>query len=540
MATGQEQPTSAPARPGARTTRLLRVMSAFGVLAAAVIAVSANILVARFYMRWDWTSRGLYTPSAPTLETLHSLRRDIEVIVFLSRSDPLSVSVRHTLTAYGAETDRLRPRYVDPDREPAEFIALQQKYGILAGKTEDGRVVTDAAIVVASGDRHWFITSDELVAYDDAAGRARPQLEQALTAAIRNVVDRSQLTICFTSGHGELTVDSGGPTGLAELRYRLEKNNFQVEPLDLAHLASASAPAECAIIVVAGPERPFAKDASELLQEYVKAGTSLLVLADPILSDDETIVPSGLEPVVALAGIELAHDFVIELDPARRLPTGAGESYFATPRDHPVTRAMIRGGAETILPVLTVSQSLRAVKGKSPAALLMTSKQAFAIRDVRSLARDGVAPEPNEDTPRGPLTVAMAAELSRAPGSKAAHGPRVVVVGSSNLVWARNWRDPSAVGNRVFVESAISWLAARPALVSVPKKRSHAVGTGLTEESLGEVMRYVLIYLPGAALALGLLVALRRRSQPKRSRRPAPPAAPPATPTPTTPSPREE
>ena len=138
-------------------------MSALGVLAAAIIAVSVNILVARFYFRWDWTSQGLYTLSAPTLETLRSLRKDIEVIVFLSRSDPLSVSVRHILTAYGAETDRLRPRYVDPDREPAEFIALQQKYGILAGKTEDGRVVTDASVVVASGERHWFVTADELV-----------------------------------------------------------------------------------------------------------------------------------------------------------------------------------------------------------------------------------------------------------------------------------------------------------------------------------------------------------------------------------------
>jgi hypothetical protein len=511
-------------------------MSALGVLAAAIIAVSVNILVARFYFRWDWTSQGLYTLSAPTLETLRSLRRDIEVIVFLSRSDPLSVSVRHILTAYGAETDRLRPRYVDPDREPAEFIALQQKYGILAGKTEDGRVVTDASVVVASGERHWFVTADELVAYDDGEGRARPRVEQALTSAIRNVVDRSQLTLCFTSGHGELTVDSGGPTGLAELRYRLEKNNYRVESLDLAHVTAGVAPVECAVIVVAGPERPFAKEASQLLLDYLKAGTSLLVLADPVLSDDETIVSSGLEPVAGLAGIELAHDFVIELDAARRLPTGAGETFFVTPREHAVTRGMIRGGAEAMLPLLTVSQSLSAVEGKSPATLLVTSKQAFAIRDVRSLAREGTAPEPDEDTPRGPFSVAMAAELPPGPGSKAAHGARVVVVGSSNLVWARNWRDPSAVGNRVFVENAISWLAARPALVSVPEKPAHAVGTGLTEESLGEVMRYVLIYLPGAALALGVLVVLRRRSHEKRGRRPAPPSAPPPA---STPPPRE-
>ena len=539
MRNGRQQSTTRPPRPGARTSRLLRIFSAVGVLAAASIAVSINLLVARFYLRWDWTSQSLYTLSAPTLETLGLLGKDLEVIVFLSRSDPLAVSVRHTLAAYGAETDRLHPRYVDPDRDPAEFIALQQKYGILAGKTDDGRLVTDASIVVASGERHWFITADELVAHDDDQGRARPRLEQALTSAIRNVVDRRPLPICFTTGHGELTVDSGGPVGLAELRYRLEKNNYQVHSLDLAHIASAAPPLDCGVIVVAGPERPFVKDEAQLLLDYLKAGTGLLVLADPILSDDEAIVPSGLQPVVRLSGIEFAHDFVIELDPARRLPTGAGETFFVTPREHDVTRGMIRGGAEAILPVLTVSQSLRAVDGKTPAPLLVTSKQAYAVRDVRSLAREGVAPEPDEDTPRGPLAVAMAAELPRSPGSKAPHGVRVVVVGSSNLVWARNWRDPSAVGNRVFVENAISWLAARPALVSVPQKPSQAVGTGLTEESLGEVMRYVLIYLPGAALALGLLVVLRRRSGEKRSRRPTPPPTKPAA-TESAPAQREE
>jgi hypothetical protein len=93
------------------------------------------------------------------------------------------------------------------------------------------------------------------------------------------------------------------------------------------------------------------------------------------------------------------------------------------------------------------------------------------------------------------------------------------VVGSSNLAWSRNWRDPAALGNRLFVESAVSWLAERPLLVSVPEQATHEVGLALTEESLGEVMRYVLLYLPGSAAALGLLVMLRRRAGERRSRR---------------------
>src|SRR5690606_19834229 len=79
-----------------------RVFTAVGVLSAALIAVSLNLLVNRFYKRWDWTSSGLYTLSQPTLDTLHGLDQPIDVIVFLSRSDNMRVSVEHMLTAYGA------------------------------------------------------------------------------------------------------------------------------------------------------------------------------------------------------------------------------------------------------------------------------------------------------------------------------------------------------------------------------------------------------------------------------------------------------
>ncbi|HEX3855345.1 MAG TPA: hypothetical protein VHW01_30490, partial [Polyangiaceae bacterium] len=58
----------------------------------------------------------------------------------------------------------------------------------------------------------------------------------------------------------------------------------------------------------------------------------------------------------------------------------------------------------------------------------------------------------------------------------------------------------------------------RPTLVSVPEKTAHEVGLSLSEGSLSEVLRYVLIYMPGCAAALGVFVMLRRRSIEKKSR----------------------
>jgi hypothetical protein len=499
----------------------IKAFSAIGVVAAALITVSVNVLTARFYARWDWTSAGLYSLSDATQETLRTLDDRIEVIVFLSSSDPMAVSVRHMLEAYGAETNKLAPRYVDPDRSPAEFLALQQKYGILAGKTEDGRVVTDASVVIARGDRHWFITNDDMVAYDPEDGRARPKLEQALTEGIRNVLSREKAKLCFSAGHQEISIEDGGPNGVGELRYRLEKNNYLIETVDLAALKLPPL-GDCRVVTIIGPDVQFAEKAARHVADYVRAGGSALVFANPILDEENRIQPTGLAPLADLAQIAFGTDFLVEQDADARMPGGLGETFFTTPRPHPVTNGLLKGGERVLFRVLiSNAQSLRAT-GSAPQPLLVSSGQAFALKDIRPFVEQGKPVEKSATDAGGPFTLAFAVELSKPEGSGRAHGPRLVLAGSANLAWSRNWRDPTLLGNRLFVESAVSWLASRPALVSVPEKPAHEIGLGLTEESLGEVWRYVLLYMPGAAILIGAFVLFRRRQGERRSRRETP------------------
>ncbi len=501
-------------------TRSFKAFSAVGVVSAAIAVVMLNMLVARFYRRWDWTSARLYTLSAATTDRLHALAEPIDVIVLLSRSDNLLASVRQMLTAYGAETTRLHVRYIDPDRDPAELMAIQQKYGIQAGKTEDGRVVTDASIVVARGDKHWFITTDDMMSYDEGDNRVRPKLEQALTEGIANVLSNEKAKICFTTGHQEISIDDGGPSGLAELRYRLEKNNYEVATADLVGPSRGPRFAGCQVVVAGGPEAPFDAKSSAELVDYVKGGGNVMILANPVLDEDNRIESTGLEPVTRLGGIEMDDDFIIEKDESLRLPTGLGESFFATPMRHDITRGLVKEDGQVAFRVLvSAAESLRASRTGTPTALLVTSAKAFSVKDIRPFTEQGKAVEKGPDDAGGPFTVAMAAELPKAGASKASHGPRMVVVGTANVAWGRNWRDSTLLGDRLFMESALSWLAARPTIVSVPEKPSHDAGLSLSEDSLGEVARYVLIYMPLAALLLGGFVIFRRRSTEKKSRR---------------------
>ncbi|HEX4334819.1 MAG TPA: GldG family protein [Polyangiaceae bacterium] len=526
MTTGSSTSTTQPPKmrpnprkkssPGASSSA--RIFSATGVLAAAVIAVCANVLVFRFYKRWDWTSASLYTLSEPTLETLHSLPDPVDAVVFLSASDPLHLSVEHELAAYGSETKLLHPRFVDPDREPALFLALQKEYGIVAGKTEDGRVVTDAAIVLSHGSQRWFITTDDMVVYDEKDNRSRPALEQALTAGIRNVLSKEKTLICFTTGHQEISADDGGPRGLAELKFRIQKDNYTTKSVDLVSPDKDQTLDGCRVVVVPGPDVAYTVPAAKRLEAYFAAGGNIFLMLNPVLDDGNRIRETGLERLAEAGGIELGDDFVIERDPELRLPQGLGETYFATPKPHDITAGLFHDDEVKLRPEFTAAQSLGATRNSEAKPLVVTSKDAFSVKDIRPFVDEGHAVEKHAGDASGPLALAMASEKPLPAGSKEKHGARMVVIGTANVAFSQSWRDATLLGNRMLVESALSWLAAKPKIVSVPEKPSHPAGLSLTEESLGEVLRYVLLYMPGSALLLGALILVRRRHTERRSR----------------------
>jgi len=491
----------------------LKTFAALGVVAASVLAVNANVLVARFYKRWDVTSDRLYTLSDATKSTLADLKQPVRVLVLLSRGDPLLTSVRELLLAYRAETRELLTEFVDPAQSPAEFSAIQHKYDILTGRADDGRVLTDAALIVAQGERHWFITADELVGVDTESGSVRPRLERALTSSIVNVLGLEKAKVCFTRGHQETSLNDAGPEGLVELRNRLEKSNYLAEERDLP--GTSEKPFDgCRLAVVAGPRLPFEAKHGAALIGAVEGGMSALVFASPILGEAGSIRSSGLEPVAALAGAELSKNLVIEGDSSARLPRGIGEIFFAVPKEHAVTAGLLKGGAKIEMRVLLSEASSLRLTSSDAKPLLVSSGEAFTIDDVRPLL-DGSMDA--SQAPRRAQVLGVARELPKPPA--ASHAPRIVFIAAQNPAQNRNFRDSGLYGDRILVENAVSWLAARPALVSVPEKPPHEVGLALSDESLMEVMRYVLIYMPGSAALVGVAVLLRRRSLEKRSRK---------------------
>jgi hypothetical protein len=514
-----------------RPTRLgaARSLELAGVAAAVVLAVVVNVLAGRHFTRWDWTTSRRWSITPATQETLRTLEQPVELWTIVGRGDPLEISLRELLAAYASASPRVEIHWIDPDRDAVEIVDLQRRFGLEAGRAEDGRVATDAVVLVSSGDKHWFLTREDMFEQADDV-HVKPGEERALTRAIRSVLGGDRSRLCFTAGHGELSLDSEKDPreSLAGVRDLLEKNNYELTRVDLNRrgpapsAAGAEDPLEgCDVVVLAGPRAPFSPAETSLLRTWLLAGGSLFAAVGPTeTSSDTGLGPAGLDAALTPFGIALDDDVVHDVNPDVAIPDTHGEGFFVTARAHAVTASLVAGTADAHRPRVATffARSLRHVSSpESPPPslavdLLVTTDGAYAKTSIAGASSWTDAPARDPSDRGGPLVIAMAGERSR-PTAASSHGSRVVVVGSRFAFADDNWRQPRVLrGAAYFVDGALAWLAARPNVLDVPERAEVAVGMHVSEQGRSDVRRYVLVLMPLAALLLGIAVWAWRRS----------------------------
>jgi gliding motility-associatede transport system auxiliary component len=490
-----------------------------GVVAAVVLAAVVNVLGARHFSRWDWTKDKRWSLSPATLETLGSLEQRVDVWAIAGPGDPLEQSLRQLLKSYEAASRRVEVHWINPDRDAVQLVDLQRRFGLEAGRTEDGRVATDAIVIVASGDKHWFLTPADMFEPTDEV-RVKPREERSLTQAFRSVLGGERAKLCFTVGHSELSLEAGKDARewLGRVRDLFQKSNYDLESVDTTAPNAHEPFAGCTAVVIAGPRAPFGRDEANRLRTWLLEGGSLLLAAGPVEANTDTgMAALGLDDALSPFGIALDDDLVHELSSSVAIPDTHGEGFFATVRPHPVTASLVASAPDSHPPrvALFFSRSLRHVSPPGAAwasDLLATTEGAYAKKSLVGAAAWTDAPAREPQDAGGPFVLAMAAERPGAlPGQ--AHGPRVVVVGSRFALAEDNWTQPRALhGTAFLVDSAVSWLTARATVVDVPDRAEVAAGIQVSEQGREEVRRYVLLLMPLAATLLGIAVWAWRRS----------------------------
>jgi hypothetical protein len=475
------------------------------VLLVIALVLMANWIGARHYQRWDWTSTKLYTLSDKTLELLGGLTDKLEIIVFMVPGSPLYDQAQELLERYRAASDLIELEYIDPDREPLRTRQLAEEFGISMADT----------VVFVAGERTKYVTADEMVEYDYSQmqyGQA-PTIrafkgEEAFTSAIRSLVQTEVPTIAFVTGHGEAslaTSETGALAGrgLTVLTDSLARDNLAVTEVSLL---SGEIPDDADVLAIVGPTRPYTEPEIELLDDYLDRGGRLLVALDPLIEPEGTMRLTRLEALLARHGVVVNNDLVV--DPSRKLPFFDLSAVYLTDfAQHPVT-----GGLEGIAVLFTVTRSL-APDSDDARVLVETSAEGWGESNLGMLLRgDPVVPDDGGDS-EGPVAVAVAVEREVASGPLAEDADadrtmRLAVFGDADFMTDV---EISNAGNEVLALNALNWLAARDHAVGIPPRDVERMNLFLSQQQLRVILVVVLIVMPGAAIAIGILVWRRRR-----------------------------
>ncbi len=478
------------------------------VVALSLILLMCNWLVARHYLRFDWTRSSYYQLSEKTRNILAGLEQPLRIIVFMPSSDERGYvhkvieDTRHLLREfqyYGR--DNVRVEFVDTQRDLVRTRALVAQFKVDPQQPD--------VVIFASGDRSKFVTINEIVDVEMTGTILRPEKprikafkgEGVFLAAIQAITEEAPPAVYFMTGQGERDPNSTDPqSGLSLLATYMKRDNLKVGVWNLQQqmLTDQRLPADAEALIVAGPVTRYSPEAVAELERYLAKNGRLLVMLDP-----ETY--TGLEPLLEQWGVRVDDNLVVARTVTQSFMMEAlGTDYAA----HPITERL-----SNINTSFVFSRSVRrapdeTAPGRDRPRLTELVKTPAAYWGESDYRTRPFTFDKNVDL-AGPVSLAVAAESSMPAGVDIGTA-RLVVIGTSRFVtdgYITNWR-----GNLDFTMNALNWLLKRELNIAVSHKIPDEFSLGMTSQQVQWLTSLVVAVLPALVAGLGLLVWMQRRS----------------------------
>ncbi len=466
-----------------------------GVAAFLAIVLMANFLSARNFRRISLSDSRVPPLASVTLQVLGALTNDLQVTLYFDPDETLYAPILQSLRQYANASPRVKITTVDYQREPDKATETQRRYN-LTPNIKDVVIfaIGERSRVVRQGELSEYDTSQLLSGQSQAVKRKSFTGESYFTSAILTLMESRKLTAYYLRGHNEHDPTTAGTaTGYGKFIELLQRGNG-LTPFGLTLSGTNPVPADCSLLVIAGPSTPLHADEINQLNNYLNRGGRALVL----LPENSN---SGLELLLRTWGVELGDDRVTD-------EVGSREGSFIILKnfgDHDIVRPFgpTQNGLVVATPRSVTPRSAATAGSDSPQVrpLASTSASGKAIGNRASRQFD-----PRVDK-AGVIHVAVAVERG---GLRSVEGgsTRMVVVGDSFFL-DNNMIQNSV--NRDFAANAINWLVDRPKLVGIAPQVVREFQFNMTDAQLRSVQWILLIGVPGAILGFGLLVWWRRQ-----------------------------
>ena len=457
--------------------------TALGFIAFVGILVLVALIGQRHPIRVDLTEGKRYSISDQSQKIVESLKNDISIKGFYQEADPNRDQTRDLLETYRYYSKKINYQFTDPDREPGLAKHYQiRTYGTL--------------VLEGFGKTQTIPTADE----------------ETITNAILKLTQEQQRTVYFLAGHGERDISNVEKDGYATAKAAIEKENFQVNTLNL--LVNPKIPDDAALVVVADPQKPLLATELDALRQYSIRNGSVLFLLEPF-SD------GGVADFLKSYGIIISPDIIVDT----------------------MSRVF---GASYLIPVITEYGFHKITDGFNVACFFPTTRSIGSAEgvpdsiDLLELAstssyswaetgfRLGQTEPPKFDETqdrKGPISVAVIAaiaagnpgnnpESQEQPPGKSAEATdaggqaHLLVFGDSDFASNSYF---NLQGNADFFLNAINFLGQQENLISI--QRPTTAGAPLTlSKSQNRLLFWVgLLLMPAVVVASGLAVFQSRR-----------------------------
>jgi ABC-type uncharacterized transport system involved in gliding motility auxiliary subunit len=469
-----------------------RKQTRYGVLAgtsfllALAVLIGLNYVLSRQNQRWDLTAAQQYSLSDQTHRVLESLETPLRMLVFAR--EPEFTGYRDRLDEYAYLSNQVTVEYIDVDKQPL----LARQYDVQAYGT----------IVFDYGGRIERVTS---------------VTEQDLTNGLITVIEGTQQTAYFLSGHGEKDPANIDRDGYSVVSSALALDNFQVESLVLAQLDTV--PDDATLVIVAGPQTDLLPGEVQALGTYLDSGGKVLVLIDPP-DDQESPPPDELFALLREWGIEPGSDVVVDASGmGQLLGADASVPVAASYPFHPINDGF------SLLTAYPLTRSVNATStiqnGRVAQTFIETSAQSWAEVDLSELLTGEVALNENAGDRPGPVSIAMAVSAATpeavteddddgpdAETNAASPETRMAVIGDSDF--ATNGV-VSIQGNRDMFLNTVNWLAQQENMIAIRPREPEDRRLTLTADQQRRVFWISLLFLPATVLSTGVYTWWKRR-----------------------------
>jgi hypothetical protein len=463
-----------------------RVISRRVILAAVVATlcvVLANLLALRNPARIVLSQSADHSLSPLTKNVLGSLTNDVRAVVLFDRQADLFESVKNLLTEYERISPRLKLELIDPARDPARAEAVQQELRLPIRSPEN-------RVIFAANDSAKAINESELSILDLSgfmdtreARRTHFTGEQLFTSAIVAVTEGRQTKVGFVIGHGEHKAsDTGGQWGYSKFANILQQKGLLLKEIPLA--GTNSIPADCRMLIIAGPRTPYSGGELAKLREFVDIGGSLFTLFNFYSLQR----PTGLEKFLADYDFEIG---INQVSDSKNEQSGQGGLLLVDDLgSHPITKPILGSRLQMLLPRSVGLPEAENDESPTVSILAHSSDAGQAVGQIQgnkgSVEMEGKIP-------------LIAAKLHANDGQPPA---RIVVAGDS-LFLGNSAIEAGA--NRDFASLTINWLLEREHLLAIAPRTVTEYRINLSRTEMTSISWLLLLILPGGTLGLGLL-----------------------------------